>query len=206
MTDSADVAKYKKFASELLLDPNDTQALVDQFAHLFNTTARERWKHYLPLAHRAYLLEPNKLSNALNYGMALSAAGHLAEAIAILRWCVAHAGDDTWCTRSFHQLGIALRFAGQDAEAIEWYRKAYERDPNPEVMKDIALALMAKGELYEGFKAFECRRECTEAGLKNNPNKLANAIGQLPAGVMHWDGEDLTGKTLVVYAEEGIGD
>jgi hypothetical protein len=29
---------------------------------------------------------------------------------------------------------------------------------------------------------------------------------KLPAGVVHWQGEDLTGKTVVVYHEEGSGD
>ena len=65
---------------------------------------------------------------------------------------------------------------------------------------------MATGRLNEGLQAFECRRELAEERVRRNKNELPVSMQALPAGVVHWEGQDLTGKTVVVYHEEGSGD
>jgi hypothetical protein len=205
MTDPDDAATYQTFALALSRNPDDPQALVNHFAHLFNTVDRSKIHNLYPLAARAYRLDPENYAVAFNYATALSATGRWLEGIALFKWCVAQAPDQKWLGRAWHHLGIALRSNGNDAEAIECYDKAIELTGNPEIKKDRALAILAMGRLNEGLQAFEIRRECSEAGVAKHGLK---SQGLLPPNVhhKHWQGEDLSGKTVVVYAEEGIGD
>jgi tetratricopeptide (TPR) repeat protein len=200
-----DIGKYQTYAAGLLRNPDDPDMLVAQFAHLLNTADRRDVKRHFPLARRAWRTAPQRYSVAFNYATALNATGAHAEAIELFRWCVEHAPDSEWRTRAYHHLGIAYCYNGNDAQAIEWYRKALEHGDNPEIRQDLALRLLASGKLNEGLREFECRRQCTEAGLKQNPLKN---VGLLPKHLWekHWQGEDLTGKSIVVYHEEGIGD
>jgi len=205
MSDPDDVATYQTFAGAIGRKPDDARALVNQFAHLFNTVDRSKIHDLFPIAIRAYRLDSKSYPVAFNYATALSATGRWSESISLFKWCVEHAPDQKWLGRAWHHLGIAYRSNGDDARAIECYDKAIEITGNVEIKKDRALAILASGRLNEGLQAFEIRRECTEAGVA--ANGLKNQ-GLLPPNVhnKHWQGEDLNGKTVVVYAEEGIGD
>jgi hypothetical protein len=206
MSDDHDDAKqYRTSAAALLRKPDHPDMLVSHFALLFNTADRRKVRQYFPLALRAYRLEPHKYTVMFNYATALSAVGHWLEAIALFKRCVEHAPDQDWLSRAYHHLGIAFRSYGDDAEACIWYGKALELTGDPEIKKDLALTQLAMGRLNEGLQTFECRRQCSEAGIKKHGPK---GHGLLPRNVheKHWQGEDLTGKTVVVYHEEGIGD
>ena len=206
MSDPEDVAQYKAYANQLLRKPDDVGALINQFAHLFNTTDRNKVHQLVALAERAYRLAPKKFTAVFSYSSALSATGHWLEAIALLKWCVTNAPDNKWLGRAYHHLGIAYRSNGDDEDALIWYDRAIALTGDPEIKKDRALTLLAMGRLREGFQAYECRRENAEEKLAKfglTPNQAL-----LPAHVRqrHWQGEDLTGKTIAVYAEDGIGD
>ena len=198
------VARYKSFAGALLREPDNPEHLINQFALLINDGDRANSKHYLHLAQRAYNAAPNDINAVFSYGSALQRAGKFANAKDVYRWCVDHAPEE-WLTRSLHHLGVAYRALGQNELAIEYYSRAISRNPDPDYRKDRALAKMASGRLREGLEEFECRRESSAQRLAANRGKL---IGQrrLPAGVTHWQGEDLAEKTLVVYHEDGAGD
>jgi hypothetical protein len=57
----------------------------------------------------------------------------------------------------------------------------------------------------EGLEAFEVRREAAVWKLHQSGGHMISQA-KLPEGVIHWEGQDLTGKTVVVYHEEGSGD
>jgi tetratricopeptide (TPR) repeat protein len=198
------VARYKSFAAALLHAPDDPEMLVNQFALLSDDGDRANGKHYLYLAQRAYNAAPDNINAVFNYGSALQRAGEFGKAKDIYQWCVNHATEE-WLTRCLHHLGVAYRALGQNVQAIELYDQAISRDPNPNYRKDRALAKMAAGRLREGLEEFECRREVAERRLAAQGGVLI-AQQRLPEGVTHWKGEDLTGKTLVIYHEEGAGD
>lgn len=201
---SETVQLYKGYAAKLLRGPNDTEALVNQFALLSNEGDRTNGRHYLVLAQRAYNAEPDNIKTVFNYASALQRCGEFGKAKDMYRWCVDHAPDD-WLTRCLHHLGVSYRAMGQNAKAIEYYDQAIAREPLPEFIKDRALAMMADGQLKAGLEQFEIRKQLSEEKVAKNGGKL-NAQRRLPKDVKHWKGEDLTGKTLVVYHEEGIGD
>jgi hypothetical protein len=198
------VVRYKSFAAALLRAPDDPEMLINQFALLSDDGDRANGKHYLYLAQRAYNAAPDNINAVFNYGSALQRAGEFGRAKDFYRWCVDHA-PESWLTRCLHHLGVAYRAMGQNERAVEFYDQAISRDPDPNYRKDRALAKMANGWLREGLEEFECRREVAEQRLASHGGMLI-AQKRLPDDVMHWKGEDLTGKTLVVYHEEGAGD
>lgn len=198
------VDKYQAYAEALLRNPDDTENLVNQFSLLTTEGDLANGKHYLYLARRAYEGAPNHINAAFNYGSALQRTGEYQRAADIYRHCLAIAPKD-WKAVCMHHLGVAYRALNENEKAIEFYDKALAINPKASIKKDRAMALLASGKLYDGLKAFECRKELAEERLRENGGQLV-AQQKLPAGVRHWKGEDLTGKTIVIYHEEGSGD
>jgi len=82
-------------------------------------------------------------------------------------------------------------------EAARSYRKALERDPGSAYAKfNLGCMLALLGQHEEGL-------ECLEARFANDPElKKFRSRFDKP----DWNGEDLTGKRLLVYSEQGAGD
>ena len=198
------VDKYFTQAQVLLLEPDNSQALVSQFSHLSDEGDLANHREYLYLAARAYRLAPTDIRAMFNYGSALSRTGRFAKSAAIYTKCVEE-GPPEWRGRSWHHLGITCRAMSQNAMALQCYDKAIAIEPLPGYRKDRALTLMGMGRLQQGFEAFEVRRELAELRWKRNGGDLV-AQQKLPMDVVHWQGEDITGKTVVVFHEEGSGD
>lgn len=196
------VDKYKAYASQLIRNPDDPIALIDQFAVI--SDKKENARFYLPIAKRAYELAPGNINAVFNYGSALHRAGEFEKALELYKRCEKIAPGD-WEAKIQHHLGVAYRALGENRKAAEHYLRSYELEPNPSSLKDRALAIMAQGKLKEGLEAFEIRREAAVWKLHEAGGHLISQQ-KLPDGVVHWQGEDLTGKTVVVYHEEGSGD
>lgn len=85
-------------------------------------------------------------------------------------------------------------------EAIDFYRKAIEQ--NPEDMNkaecNLGYALLLSGKWEEGFKLYEKRNLLSE--------NLKKRIPEFGIKDKKWNGENLKGKTLYVYFEQGLGD
>lgn len=195
------VDKYKAYANQLIRNPDDAMALVNQFAVI--SDKKEHARFYLPIARRAYELS-QEIAPLFNYGSALHRAGEFEKALEIYKRCEKIAPDD-WAAKIQHHLGVAYRALGENRKAADHYQRAYDIEPNPNILKDRALAILAMGKLNEGLQAFEVRREAAVWKLHERGGHLISQA-KLPDGVVHWQGEDLTGKTVVVYHEEGSGD
>jgi len=196
------IDKYRANAARLVRNPDDPDALVDQFACI--SEVRKHSRQYLPLARRAYELAPDQISCVFNYGSALHRVGEFEKARDIYLYCLKLA-DDEWMPKVLHHCGIAYRALGEGRKAAEYYLKAYEVDPKPQYLKDRSIAILSQGKLNEGLREFEVRREVSLRKMHENKGNLISQ-DKLPDGVVHWQGEDLTGKTIVVYHEEGSGD
>ena len=95
-----------------------------------------------------------------------------------------------------NNLGVVLQAAGRTAEAIEAFREALALCAlHPPAWYNLATALLAQGRFAEGWAAYEWRWKGAIKGL------TARSFPQ-PA----WQGEPLQGKTLLVTAEQGLGD
>lgn len=94
-----------------------------------------------------------------------------------------------------HNRGRALAYEGQFARAAEEFRRVLRFEPDSPVARyDLALALLAQGRFDEGFALYSARYDL---------------IGARPRPVLPyppWRGEPLSGKSLVVFPEQGFGD
>jgi tetratricopeptide (TPR) repeat protein len=184
-----------------------------------------RYGEAIALYRRIVATDPAYAPAWINLGVALRAEGRIAASIGCLRRGIALKPDDAG---SLSNLGNALRAAGRLAEAASSHEAAIAIDPaggsfrynlglvqrdhgdidtalasfdaavaqgydTAELQWDRALALLLKGDLAGGFAGYEWRWQIPEA----KPRGLDGPV---------WKGEDLSGKTLLVYAEQGFGD
>jgi hypothetical protein len=122
-------------------------------------------------------MELNRPEHALNdYKRALSIAPHYTEAL--------------------YNQGNALLALGQTESAITCLDKAVLTDPdNADAHLNRALFLLLTGDFEQGWPEYEWR-------WKQNSFNALHHFAQPP-----WAGkENLTGKTILLYAEQGLGD
>ncbi len=93
-----------------------------------------------------------------------------------------------------NNLGNVLKAQGRIAEADACYEQAVKIDPNyAQARFNQAMSLMAAGNYAAGWPLFEWRWECPEFSRRSFDRPC-------------WRGESLDGRTLLVYAEQGLGD
>lgn len=98
-------------------------------------------------------------------------------------------------TAVHNDLAVALQRTGKLSEAIASFDRACALEPKiPEIRWGLARALLINGEFHRGWKEFECRLDVSVLNL-------ARTFPQ-----PRWIGEDLRGKTILLYAEGGFGD
>lgn len=98
----------------------------------------------------------------------------------------------------WNTLGLSLFEQGHLDAAIDCYRQAITISSPlayPAATANLAFALLQQGDYAEGYKAYEARWNCAESTPRRS---------QLP--MPEWDGCSLAGKSLLIHAEQGLGD
>lgn len=91
-----------------------------------------------------------------------------------------------------YNLGVALQELRRLPEAIESFARAIALNPQfPEARAKIGMALLMTGQFSRGWDEYEWRMRWTSPGA-NEANR--------------WDGRALSGETVVIRAEQGLGD
>ena len=210
------------YRAALAIDPEFVPAL----ASLGNVLkAQGQMEEAIGCHRRAAALQPNSAELKSNLGLALKDAGKIEEALIELREASAlsprhaeiqfnlgnvllaagkfeeaevafartvdldprHARG--WCNR-----GIALREQGRGVQAAATLRKALDLVPDwADAHWNLALALLMDGKFAEGWREYEWR------------GRIPGFAIQKPAGP-EWDGSALAGRTLLLRAEQGLGD
>ncbi len=126
-----------------------------------------------------------------NLGNALLATDEVGGAVASLKSALAlNPGH----VRARANLGIALKEDGHLTEAVASLRDALLLDPgSADIHWNLGLALLLGGEFEEGWREYEWRRMIPEIGVRQFDRPS-------------WDGSLFKGKTLLVHAEQGLGD
>ena len=135
---------------------------------------------------------PQSAEAHANYGSALLELFRFEEAERELRRAVALKPDAPWA-----HLGLArfLNAVGRWTEAEAPYRRALAGPQDtPSLRTEVAKLLLGLGKFEEGWPLYESR--IGAPGQNAEPLDLPN----------RWNGEPLTGRSLVIWPEQGFGD
>jgi tetratricopeptide (TPR) repeat protein len=183
-------AAEREYTGALASTPDHPVAL-----HYLGVIAYQRGRSAdaLPLLERAVALRPEEPEFHNNLGLALASEDRLEEAIAAYRRALARSPSHA---AAWSNLGLALTACNALPEAIAALRRALALQPDyAEAHWNLALALLAIGEFAEGWREYEWRLAIP---------MLGGSVAA-PAGP-RWAGESIAGKTLLVTAEQGLGD
>jgi tetratricopeptide (TPR) repeat protein len=184
-----------------------------------------RWDQAIECYRRALAIRPDYLEAQCNLGNALRERGDLAEALRWLQSAVALRGD---FVPAVTNLAVVLEDLGRLDEALQYCQRALQLAPErPQthlnlatVLKDLGdpaaaiphydralaiqgdyaqahcsrgTALLALGQFAAGWAGYEHRVRCEQFDTRDFPQP-------------RWDGSALAGRTLLVHAEQGLGD
>lgn len=164
--------------------------------HLLGALAarRGRWEECVAACTAALALHPDHPEALANRGAALRMLGQLEAALADYDRAIAAAPGSA---EAHNNRGVALAALNRHREAIDAYARALELRPDYERARfNRATSRLVSGEFDEGWRDHEARW----TGSEMHRGKRA-----LPG--REWSGhEDLAGKKLLLYAEQGLGD
>ena len=144
--------------------------------------------------YQALKQEPNYTDAYYNMGNALKDLDRFTDCVQVYQQAIALAPHHA---EAHNNLGLVLYELGQLAEAIAVYRRAIElRTPYADAHLNLGLALLAASDLQPGFAEYEWRWQVQGKNFKP-PRQFVQPV---------WDGSELTGKTILLHAEQGFGD
>lgn len=172
-------------------------------------------------------LQPSEPRHLVNYSNCLAAQEHYSEAISFLQNTIPQFPD---YAPLWNALGYILSVhLGEHQQGLEFYLEAYRLDPkNFEVVNNIATVktgtseeelwyqraieiqpdhptphigysqlLFSQGRIVEALQHYEFRR---------STNQGSNTSVDFSHNRQEWKGQPLKGKTIMIFAEQGIGD
>jgi Flp pilus assembly protein TadD len=140
---------------------------------------------------RALEIRPNYAEACSNLGNAFRQQGQFEDAEASLRKALELKPD---YAEAYNNLAIVLVKQERLEEAVANYRQALQLKPDyPDARKNLGLALLGMGDFSEGWKEYEWRWKSKEMPNRNFAQP-------------RWDGAPLEGRTILLYAEQGLGD
>jgi Flp pilus assembly protein TadD len=140
---------------------------------------------------QAIAIRPSFIEAHRNLGHALRDQGKFAEAAQVYEQSRTISPDDLDILRN---LGNVL--FGQDRydDSLAAFDCALEVDPNdPAALSNRAITKLAFGHYLEGFAEFESRLNCSDFVRPDFTQPL-------------WNGESIAGKSILLVAEQGLGD
>lgn len=177
------------FDDAIRLDPGMAKAYGGRAQAL---TRLRFFRHALASADQALAIQPDLAPAHLHRAMALVWLGRTDEALASCERALAIRPDSA---EAHSTRGLALQYMDPLA-ALESFERSLALDPGlPHVHWNLALCLLLLGDLKRGWHEYEWRKRLPlPFGIRDYPRPL-------------WLGhEDIAGKTLFVYWEQGFGD
>jgi Flp pilus assembly protein TadD len=217
------LAEAEKLYREVLsADPQCASAW-----NLLGVMASQLNRHEVALQclQNALQFDPNSPEIYYNVGMALQGLSRLDEAIAAYQRVIE---VDPIHARAYNNIGAVLKDRRQFSEAMACLDRALQLDPN------MAQAYCNMGNTFQAQSRWGEARPCFERAIALDPDSAAAhtnyamvllasgeydrgwaeyewrwKAGQLPQLKFdrpRWDGAALTGKTILLHAEQGLGD
>ena len=162
--------------------------------------AQKRLPAAIACLRRAQAYAPNSGALQSNLGNMLWMALRYDEAMIAFRRAI---DLDPARPEVYHNLGLLYFSLANFQAAVECFDRALTIQPsNRLVMWDRALALLAGGDFARGFAAYDVRFDLDDASMGFDRKLRAVRSVALPL----WQGEDLAGRTIYIYSEQGLGD
>ena len=140
--------------------------------------------------------KPNETIVLHNYGAALLAIGRLEEALLVFQNILV---QDPKFVPAYVGLAKVYEFQGLYDDAVAALERGLALDPHsPDLIFKMSWLYLAVGDLMRGWQAYECR---TEASFKKKTAPVRRATPP-----PYWAGEDLSGKTILIWTEQGLGE
>ena len=182
----------QRYRQILLTQPNHANVI-----HWLGTIAYQTNRLERAIAHywKAISLNSSHAEAHNNLGIALQAQGKIDDAIS----CYQRAISLNPNYPEYHyNLGTARQQHLNLDGAIAQYKQALELAPNyTAAHKNLGIALLLSGDLKNGFIEYEWRWKCPE---------FVRQHSRFSFSVPRWNGEYLQGRTILLYAEQGLGD
>lgn len=140
---------------------------------------------------KALAIQPDALAVLTNIGIALTGMTRFSEAENYLKQSLA---QDPNNVLACFNLAVCHSRQGHFSEAAGYYQKVLFLAPDlAEAQWDYACVLLALGDLKAGWKKYQWRWSDRNTLRRDFP-------------FTEWSGQDLNGKTILAYAEQGLGD
>lgn len=131
----------------------------------------------------------------VNMATALNALGRPEEALSHARQALQLDPSNGF---AMYMTGLTLLETLRVDEAVDFCGKAFALAPKgPDLEWNHAIANLLAGRLQAGWPAYECRLDAPGGYYQKRP---------LPANVRVWRGESLQGRSILLEAEQGLGD
>lgn len=151
----------------------------------------DRWEEALPIYSEAVRDDPTNVSGHAHLGAVLYALGRVEEAEAALDEAVRLAPKTA---AAWSDLGIRFSDLGRDAKAIRCFAEALHLDPNwADAHFGQALIWLRAGDFPRAWPEYEWRWR----RRGHQPRDYKQPL---------WDGSALAGRTILLHAEQGMGD
>ncbi|MEG3986131.1 tetratricopeptide repeat protein [Microcoleus sp. S28C3] len=193
------IAHYEQ---ALVAEPNFVPALINLAVALQEKGELAR---AIELYWRALEIHPHSWEAYNNLATVLQEQGNLEDALEYYHKALELLPD---FVEAINNLGRTFLEKGAVEDAIACYRRAIHLSPNhASAHLNLSLALLLVGDLENGLAEYEWRWQIKEfhtghSCFLTGPDNTVSAREYRPL----WDGSDLVGKTILLHAEQGLGD
>lgn len=140
---------------------------------------------------QSILLFPASAEAHSNLGLVLNDLGRPEEAVVILQQAIRLRPN---YSDASNNLGLAFADQGNLDAAVASLRQAVQSNPdNAEAHNNLGMVSLLAGDFERGWAEYEWRRKCANHVLP----KFRQPV---------WDGAALNGRTILLHAEQGLGD
>ncbi|MEG3937865.1 tetratricopeptide repeat protein [Microcoleus sp. S36b_A3] len=190
------------YEQALVADPDFVPALINLAVAL---QEKGELLEAVNLYRRALEINPHSWEAYNNLATVLQEQGNLEDALEYYHKALELLPD---FVEAINNLGRTFLEKGAVEEAIACYKRAIVLNPDhASAHLNLSLALLLAGDLENGLAEYEWRWKINEFKIGHScflagPGNTVAAREYRPL----WDGSDLQGKTILLHAEQGLGD
>lgn len=182
-------AAQEEFATVLKAQPNNYDAIVNT-ARCY--VAQNKFDNAIPLYKKAIGFNHQDRSVLLEFANTLNMNNNTDEALAMYKNLAQQTPNNP---SVLYNIAYTLKKLGRLEEAFPYYQKVLTLDPNhSEAHFSLGLAYLITGDFEHGWPEYEWRWKRSHQMERRNLTKP------------QWDGQDIRGKTILLHAEQGLGD